>query len=151
MTISGIWTVQENILLFNVQKLKAVCLALKSFQTENSKRKNSDSIRQRHYIQLSEQTGGHVRPSLPHLGLLQSLKYTHRRPTYSWLLKCHSQQPLQKGQCNSYRMIFTPLKVQDNLQVWHKSMKGFICRLAASWPTAILEIFSYEADIYSFA
>ena len=58
MTVSGIWTDQENSLHFNVLLLKAVCLALKSFQTENSKQKNSDSIRQRHRIWLSEQTRG---------------------------------------------------------------------------------------------
>ena len=97
----SIWTVQENILHLNVQQLKAVCLALRSFQEKILNKKNSDSMSQHHCIWLSEQTrggGGHVPPSLAHLGLLQSLKDPHKRQTYSWLLKCHSQQSLQKGQ-----------------------------------------------------
>ena len=63
-------------------------------------KKNSDSVRQRHCLRLSEQMGGggeHIPPSLAHLGLLQSLKYTQNRQTYSWLLKGHSQHHLQKG------------------------------------------------------
>ena len=62
---------------------------LKAFKT-NSTQKNSDSIRQHHCVRLSEQTRGggeHIPPSLAQLGLLQSLKYTHNRQTYSWLLK----------------------------------------------------------------
>ena len=60
-----------------------------------SKQKNSESDRQRHCGQLPEQTGGytlmgHVSLSLAHLGLLQSLKNTHKSQTYSGLLKCHS-------------------------------------------------------------
>ena len=46
-----------------------------------------------------------------------------------------------------YRMVLTPFMVVDNVQVWHKSTIGVLCRYAASWPTAILEIFSYEPDI----
>ena len=65
---------------------------------QNSQQKNSDSIRQRCRIRLSEQPGGRVPPSLAPLGLLQSLKYTQKRQTYSCLLKCHSQHPLQKEQ-----------------------------------------------------
>ena len=38
-----------------------------------------------------------------------------------------------------------------NVQVWHKSTIGVLCRYAASWPTAILEIFSYESDIFRVA
>ena len=61
--------------------------------------KNSDSVRQRHCLRLSEQTGGgRIPPSLAHLGLLQSLKYTQKRQTYCGLLKYYSQHPLQKGQ-----------------------------------------------------
>ena len=80
--------VQENTLHFNVLQLNALCLALKR---QNSKQNNSDGIRQRDCIRLSKQTrGGHVPPSLVHLGLLQSLKYTQKRQTYSGLLKCYS-------------------------------------------------------------
>ena len=39
-------------------------------------------------------------------------------------------------------MVLTPFMVRDNVQVWHKSTIGVLCRYAASWPTAILEIFS---------
>ena len=62
---------------------------------------------------LNKWGGGHVPPSLVHLGQLESLKYAQKRQTYSGLLKCHGQHPLQKGQ-----------------------------RFGASWPTAILEIYS---------
>ena len=50
-----------------------------------------------------------------------------------------------------YRMVLTPFMVLDNVQVWHKSTIGVLCRYAASWPTAILEIFSYEPDIFRVA
>ena len=83
---------------------------------------------------------------LVHLGLLQSLKYTHKRQTYSGLLK--SQEGTKS---NPYRMVLTNLKVQDNLHVWHTSTIAFICRFAVSWPAAILEIFSYEPDIFRVA
>ena len=48
-------------------------------------------------------------------------------------------------------MVLIPFMVLDNVQVWHKSTIGVLCRYAASWPTAILEIFSYEPDIFRVA
>ena len=47
-----------------------------------------------------------------------------------------------------YRMVLTPFMVLDNVQVWHKSTIGVLCRYAASWPTAILE-YSHMSQIYS--
>ena len=76
ITVSGFGQLKMYILHFNVIQLKAVCSALKSLQ-DKFHTKNSDSIRQHHFVRLSEQTGGggeRIPPSLAQLGLLQSLK-----------------------------------------------------------------------------
>ena len=59
--------------------------------------------------------------------------------------------PYRRDKSNMYRMILTPFMVPDNVQVWHKSTIGVLCGYAASWPTAIPEIFSYEPDIFRVA
>ena len=57
MTVSGNWTSQEKTLHINVLELKAVkdsLSGLKKLSKQNSKHKNSDSIRQCQCGQLSE-------------------------------------------------------------------------------------------------
>ena len=100
---SGNWTDQEKLLHINVLELKAVFLALKKLSKQNSRQKGSDSNRQCHCSQLSEQTRGntllgHVSPGLAHLGLLQSSKHTLKSQTHSGLPQCHSRHSLQEGQ-----------------------------------------------------
>ena len=59
---------------------------------------------------------GHVSPTLVHLGLLQSSKYTHKSQTYSGFPQCHSREPLQKGQNNTDRVVSPSSNIQSDLQ-----------------------------------
>ena len=83
-------------------RVKGSVSGLKKFLKQNSRLKSSESNRQRHCGQLSEQTKentlmGHLSPGLVHLGLLQSSKHTHKSHTHSGLPQCHSRQSLQEG------------------------------------------------------
>ena len=101
ITVSGFGQLKMYILHFNVIQMKAVCSALKSLQDKFLHKRiliASDNTTVFGYLNKQKWGGGaHVSPSLAQLTLLQSLKYTHNRQTYSWLLKGHSQHHLQKG------------------------------------------------------
>ena len=106
---------------YQCPRVKGSLSGLKKLSKHNSKQKNSDSNRQRHCGQLFEQTGGntlmgHVSPGLAHLGLLQSLKHTHKSQTYSGLSQCHSRQSLQEGQNNTDRVVSSSSNIHSNLQ-----------------------------------
>ena len=80
----------------NVLELKAVFLALKELSKQNSRQKGSNSNRQCHCSQLSEQTRGNT--LLDRCAILQSSEQTHKSQTHSGLPQCHSRQSLQEGQ-----------------------------------------------------
>ena len=66
---------------YQCPRIKGSVSGLKKLSKQNSRQKGSDSNRQCHCSQLSEQTRGntllgHVSPGLAHLGLLQSSKHT---------------------------------------------------------------------------
>ena len=139
LTVSGNWTDQEKLLHINVLELKAVFLALKSFQNRILD-KRVLSNRQRHCSQLSEQTRGntlmgHVSPGLAHLGLLQSSKHTHQSQTHSGLPQCHSRQSLQERQNNSDRMVSSSSNIQSNLQSLAHTNGGQVCHQIESQAT----------------
>ena len=60
-----------------------------------------------------------------HLGLLQSLKYTHKR--HLGLPQCHSRQPVQKGQSDPGRVVPHPQMFSLICKVWHKPNGRHIC------------------------
>ena len=70
---------------------------------------------------------GHVSPSLAHLGLLQLLKYPPKSQKYSGLPKCHSRQPLQKGQSDPDRKVLTFSNVQSDLQSLAQTNGRHVC------------------------
>ena len=132
MTVSGSWTNQEKTLHINVLELKAVFLAFKSFQnTIQNKRILIATENATVVSYLNKQGGytlmGHVSPSLAHLGLLQSPKYTHKSQAYSGLLKCHSRQPLQKGQNNTDRVVSPSSYIQCDLQSFAQTSGRHVC------------------------
>ena len=93
----------REIISYLCPRVKGSVSGLKKLLKQNSRQKSSESNRQRHCGQLSEQTRGntlmgHVFPGLEHLGLLQSSKHTHKSQSYSGLPQCHSRQSLQEGQ-----------------------------------------------------
>ena len=132
MIVSGSSTNQEKSLHINVLELKAVFLALKKLSKHNSKQKNSDSNRQRHCGQLSEQRRGntfmgHVSPCLAHPGLLESPEHAHKSQTYSGLSQCHSRQSLQEGQNNTDRVVSSSSNIHSNLQSLAHTNGGHVC------------------------
>ena len=105
-----------------------------------SRQKGSDSNRQRHCSQLSEQTRGntllgHVSPGLAHLGLLQSSKHSHKSQTHSGLPQCHSRQSLQEIQNNSNRMVSSSSNIQHNLQSLAHTNGEHVCHQIQSQTT----------------
>ena len=110
ITVSGNWTNKEKLLHINVLELKAVFLALKSFQNKILDKRVLIATGNATIVSyLNEQGGntlfGHVSPGLAHLGLLQSSKHTHKSQMHSGLPQCHSRQSLQEGQNNSNIMV----------------------------------------------
>ena len=107
-------------------------LALKELSKQNSRQKGSDSNRQCHCSQLSEQTRGntllgHVSPGLAHLGLLQSSKHSHKSQIHSGLPQCHSRQSLQEGQNNSNKMVTSSSNIQPNLPSLAQTNGEHVC------------------------
>ena len=111
-------------------------------------KKNSDSVRKRHCLRLSEQTGGErIPPSLAQLGLLQSLKYTQDRHILG-CLKVIANIISRRDKGLAHPGLLQSLKYTHKRQTYcellkyyseHPLQKGQ--RLGASWPTAILEIY----------
>ena len=98
MTVSGTCWNQEKTLRINVLELKAVFLTLKRFQNKIlNKRILIITVTVVSYLNKWGYTlMGHVSPSLVHLGLLQSSKYSQKSQTYSGLPQCHSRQPPER-------------------------------------------------------
>ena len=125
---------------YQCPRVKDSVSGLKKLLKQNSRQKGSDSNRQRHCSQLSEQTRGntlmgHVYPGLAHLGLLQSLKHTHKSQTHSGLLQCHSRQSLQEGQNNLNRMVSSSSNIRPNLQSLAQTNGGHVCHQIESQTT----------------
>ena len=125
---------------YQCPRVKGSVSGLKKLSKQNSRQKGSDSNRQRHCSQLSEQTRGntllgHVSPGLAHLGLLQSSKHTHKSQTHSGLPQCHSRQSLQEGQNNSNRMVSSSSNIQPNLQSLAQTNGGHVCHQIESQTT----------------
>ena len=78
---------------------------------------------------------GHVSPGLMHLGLLQSLKHSHKIQTHSGLPQCHSRQSLQEGQNNSNRMVSSSSNIHPNLQSLAQTNGGHVCHQIESQTT----------------
>ena len=81
---------------YQCPRVKGSVSGLKKLSKQNSKQKGSDSNRQHHCSQLSEQTRGntlmgHVSPGLVHLGLLQSSEHSHKSQTHPGLPQCHNR------------------------------------------------------------
>ena len=117
---------------YQCPRVKGSVSGLKKLSKHNSKEKNSDSNRQCHCGQLSEQTGGNtlmgcVSPGLAHLGLLQSSKHTHKSQTYSGLSQCHSRQSLQEGQNNTDRVVSSSSNIHSNLQSLAQTNGRHVC------------------------
>ena len=125
---------------YQCPRVKGSVSGLRKLSKQNSRQKGSDSNRQRHCSQLSEQTRGntllgHVSPGLAHLGLLQSSKHTHKSQTHSGLPQCHSRQSLQEGQNNSNRMVSSSSNIQPNLQSLAQTNGGHVCHQIESQTT----------------
>ena len=123
---------------YQCPRVKGSVSDLKKLSKQNSRQKSSDSNRQRHCNQLSEQTRGntllgHVSPGLAHLGLLQSSKHTHKSQAHSGLPQCHSRQSLRQN--NSNRMVSSSSNIHPNLQSLAQTNGGHVCHQIESQTT----------------
>ena len=126
-TVSGLWSDTEKNLHINVLELKAVFLAIRSFQSHLLNKRvlgASDNVTVVSY--LNKQGGD---PSLRNVsndmasdGLLQSQSNFAKGSPHTALSECDSRQPFMQGQNYTNRMVSSSKDFSEDLQIWHRPM-----------------------------
>ena len=112
---------------YQCPRVKGSVSGLKKLSKQNSRQKGSDSNRQRHCSQLSEQTRGNtllgqVSPGLAHPGLLQSAKHTPRARHIQGCLNVIADSLSRKDKVIQTEWSLHPQIFTLICKVWHKPM-----------------------------
>ena len=129
-TVSGMWSDTETNLHINVLELKAVYLAIRSFQSHLMIKKvlvASDNATVVSYLNKQAGTSGNVSNDMASDGTLQPQGNFAKGSAHTGLSECDSRQPFTQGQNHTNRMVSSFQDFSDDLPNLAQTNGRYVC------------------------
>ena len=131
LTVSGLWSDRETNLHINILELKAVFLAIRSFQTHLLNKRVLVASDNSAVAYLNKQGGDSFTRNVSHVmashGFLSSQSNFAEGSTHTGLSQCDSRQPLTQGQGHTDRMVSSSQNFSKDLPNLAQTNDRLVC------------------------